>query len=424
MTATERFLRYITYDTQSDEDSKARPSTEKQLVLARLLVGELNALGLENAHLDPHGAVYAHLPAAPGREKDPVLALISHMDTAPSAPGANIKAKKVLCTGEDIVLNEEKGIVMEVSVFPDLKENTGKELIVTDGTTLLGADDKAGVAEIMAALEYLTAHPELPHGRVAVCFTPDEEIGQGASYVDLDKLGADVGFTVDGGPLGSLEYENFNAASAEIIVHGVNIHPGEGKNKMKNASLIAARFIAMVPPAESPAHTEGYEGFYHLCGMEGDETTAKLSWIIRDHDKGKFEARKQTIRRIADYLNDVYGAGTIDAEIKDSYYNMLEKLADHEFLIYRARAAFQSVCGWVSEAPIRGGTDGAQLSWRGLPCPNLSTGGYHFHGVFEYIPTESLEKMTQVLTALVTMPWEEDLPACQDYPLKSSASRG
>ena len=408
MTATERFLRYITYDTQSDESSDARPSTEKQRLLGQVLADELASLGLENARLDPDGAVYAHLPATAGREKDPVLALIAHMDTSPSAPGAGVKARRVACTGEDIVLNEEKGIVMEVSVFPDLKENAGRELIVTDGTTLLGADDKAGVAEIMAAVERLAADPGLPHGRIAVCFTPDEEIGRGAGYVDLDKLGADFGYTVDGGPLGSLEYENFNAASAEITVHGVNIHPGEGKNKMKNASLIAAQFIAMVHPAESPAHAEGYEGFYHLCGMKGDETEARLSWIIRDHDREKFEARKETVARIAAYLNETCGAGTVEAEIRDSYYNMREKVAPYPELIERAKAAFRSVPGVeVTEVPIRGGTDGAQLSWRGLPCPNLSTGGYHFHGVFEYIPVESLEKMTRVLTALAAMPWGE-----------------
>jgi len=408
MTATERFLRYVTFDTQSDEDSETRPSTAKQRLLGQVLADELAALGLENAHLDPEGAVYAHLPATPGRESDPVIALISHMDTAPAAPGANVKARRVMCTGADIVLNQEKGIVMETSVFPDLREKIGEELIVTDGTTLLGADDKAGVAEIMAAVEHLTAHPQLPHGRVAVCFTPDEEIGQGASYVDLDKLGAEFGYTVDGGPLGSLEYENFNAASAEIIVHGVNIHPGEGKNKMKNAALIAARFIAMVPPAESPAHTEGYEGFYHLCEMGGDENEARLSWIIRDHDREKFQARKKRIEAIAAYLNGEYGAGTVETEIKDSYYNMREKVADYPEVIARARNAYLSVPGvTVSEVPIRGGTDGAQLSWRGLPCPNLSTGGYHFHGVYEYIPTRSLEAMTQVLVRLLTMTQEE-----------------
>ena len=408
MSAIERFLRYITYDTQSDENAASRPSTAGQLSLGQDLADELAALGLENAHMDPEGAVYAHLPATPGRESDPVMALISHMDTAPSAPGANIKARRVMCTGEDIVLNEEKGLVMEVSVFPDLREHIGEELIVTDGTTLLGADDKAGVAEIMAAVEYLVTHPDLPHGRVAICFTPDEEIGLGAGYVDLEKLGADYGYTVDGGPLGSLEYENFNAASAEITVHGVNIHPGEGKNKMKNASLIAARFIDMVPPAESPAHTEGYEGFYHLCGMKGDETEARLTWIIRDHDRVKFEARKETMERIVSYLNGQYGPGTVTAEIRDSYYNMLEKVAEYPAVITRARNAYWAVPGvGVNEVPIRGGTDGAQLSWRGLPCPNLCTGGYHFHGVFEYIPTQSLETMTQVLIKLMTMPPEE-----------------
>ena len=406
MTATERFLRYITYDTRSDEASDTRPSTDKQRLLGQVLAEELAALGLENAHLDPDGAVYAHLPATTGREGDPVIALIAHMDTSPSASGANVRARRVLCTGEDLVLNAEKGIVMEAAVFPDLQENAGEELIVTDGTTLLGADDKAGVAEIMAAAEHLVRHPDLPHGRAAICFTPDEEIGRGASYVDLDKLGADFGYTVDGGPLGSLEYENFNAASAEITVRGVNIHPGEGKNKMKNAALIAARFISLVPPAESPAHTEGYEGFYHLCEMRGDENEARLSWIIRDHSREKFEARKARMEAIAAYLNGAYGPGTVTAEIKDSYYNMLEKVADHPDVIHRARAAYRSVPGvTVKEVPIRGGTDGAQLSWRGLPCPNLSTGGYHFHGVFEYIPTRSLEAMTRVLVSLLTLPW-------------------
>lgn len=407
MTATERFLRYIAFDTQSDETSSTRPSTAKQLRLGQTLADELASLGLENAHLDTDGAVYAFLPATAGREDEPTLALLAHMDTAPSAPGAGVSARRVQCTGEDLVLNEEKGIVMETSVFPDLKENVGKELIVTDGTTLLGADDKAGLAEIVTAMEELTTRSDLTHGRIAICFTPDEEIGRGASYVDLDKLGADFGFTVDGGPLGCLEYENFNAATAEITIRGRNIHPGEGKNKMKNASLIAAQFIAMVPPAESPAHTEGYEGFYHLCSMAGDETEAKLSWILRDHDRSKFEARKECIRGIAAYLNQLYGDDTVTAELTDSYYNMKEKLLPYPALLRRASEAFRAADVQPWESPIRGGTDGAQLSWRGLPCPNLSTGGYHFHGVYEYIPTESLEKMTDVLVALSSMPWEE-----------------
>ena len=273
---------------------------------------------------------------------------------------------------------------------------------MTDGTTLLGADDKAGVAEIFSAVADLLEHPELSHGRVAVCITPDEEVGRGADYIDLDLLGADFAYTVDGGPLGTLEYENFNAASAEVVIHGVNIHPGDAKNKMKNACLMAAELIAMVPPAESPAHTEGYEGFYHLCGMEGDESEAKLSWILRDHDWDSFEARKQTMQRIGDYLNGKYGPMSVEVRLTDSYYNMKEKILPHPELLDWARAAFRQAGVEPVDVPIRGGTDGARLSFLGLPCPNLSTGGYHFHGVYEYIPVESLEKMTETLVNLVT----------------------
>ena len=273
---------------------------------------------------------------------------------------------------------------------------------MTDGTTLLGADDKAGVAEIFSAVAYLAEHPELSHGRVAVCITPDEEVGRGADYIDLDLLGADFAYTVDGGPLGTLEYENFNAASAEVVIHGVNIHPGDAKNKMKNACLMAAELIAMVPPAESPAHTEGYEGFYHLCGMEGDESEAKLSWILRDHDWASFEARKQTMQRIGDYLNGKYGPMSVEVRLTDSYYNMKEKILPHPELLDWARAAFRQAGVEPVDVPIRGGTDGARLSFLGLPCPKLSTGGYHFHGVYEYIPVESLEKMTETLVNLVT----------------------
>ena len=290
MTTQERFLHYITYDTQSDEDSALTPSTPKQKRLGARLAQELQEMGLEHAHLAENGAVYGWLPATAGKEDLPVLALIAHMDTAPRVPGENVKAKIVRYEGGDLVLNAELGIVMTPANFPDLNDQVGKELIVTDGTMLLGADDKAGVAEIFSAVAYLAEHPELSHGRVAVCITPDEEVGRGADYIDLDLLGADFAYTVDGGPLGTLEYENFNAASAEVVIHGVNIHPGDAKNKMKNACLMAAELIAMVPPAESPAHTEGYEGFYHLCGMEGDESEAKLSWILRDHDWDSFDA--------------------------------------------------------------------------------------------------------------------------------------
>lgn len=402
MTATERFLKYITFDTESDESSQTVPSTEKQKVLGAYLAKELEEMGLEGAHMDQYGYVYGWLPASKGREDDPVVALIAHMDTAPRVSGKDVKARVVEYAGGDIVLNQEKGIVMKAAEFPDLADQVGKHLIVTDGTTLLGADDKAGVAEIFAAVDHLIQHPELPHSRVAVCITPDEEVGQGADYADLEKLGADYGYTVDGGPLGSLEYENFNAAGADVIIHGVNIHPGDAKNKMKNACLIAAELIAMVPPAEAPAHTEGYEGFYHLCTMSGDESQAKLEWIIRDHDREKFETRKAVMANIGAYLNGKYGAGTVEMDIQDTYRNMKEMVLPHPEILDRARAAFRAAGIEPVDVAIRGGTDGAKLSFLGLPCPNLSTGGYHFHGVHEYIPQESLESMAEVLIHLLT----------------------
>ncbi len=402
MTALERFLRYVTFDTQSDETSAATPSTEKQRVLGVHLARELEELGLEGAHLAENGAVYGWLPATPGREGVPVLALISHMDTAPRVPGDHVKARVVSYEGGELVLNREKGIVMSPADFPDLLPQVGKDLVVTDGTTLLGADDKAGVAEIFTAVEYLIAHPEIPHGRVAVCITPDEEVGRGADYVDLETLGAQFAYTVDGGPLGTLEYENFNAAGGEVLIHGVNIHPGDAKDKMKNAGLIAAEFISMVPPAEAPAHTAGYEGFYHLCTMVGDESQARLEWIIRDHDWEKFQARKETMARIGAYLEAKYGPGTVEVRLTDSYYNMKEKILPHPQVLEWARAAYRKAGVEPRDVPIRGGTDGARLSYLGLPCPNLSTGGYHFHGVYEYIPVASLEKMTEILVHLLS----------------------
>ncbi|MBQ9852850.1 MAG: peptidase T [Ruminiclostridium sp.] len=401
MTATERFLKYITFDTQSDEGSTTVPTTPKQKVLGACLAQELADLGLENPHMDDLGYVYGWLPATTDREKDPVVALIAHMDTAPRVSGENVNARIVHYTGGDLVLNAEKGIVMTQKEFPDLTANIGKHLIVTDGTTLLGADDKAGVAEILSAVAWLQDHPEVPHGRVAVCITPDEEVGRGADHVDLEKLGAAYGYTVDGGPIGFLEYENFNAASADITIHGVNIHPGAAKNKMKNACLMAAQFIGMVPAAESPAHTEGYEGFYHLCTMEGDESLARLEWILRDHDSEKLEEKKARMEAIGAYLNGLYGSGTVEVEIQDSYRNMKEMVLPHPEILDRARAAFRKAGIEPVDVAIRGGTDGAKLSFLGLPCPNLSTGGYHFHGVYEYIPQESLEKMTEVLVNLL-----------------------
>ena len=401
MNAVNRFLKYVSYDTQSDEHSDATPSTEKQKVLGAALTEELNQLGLYNAHMDEYGYVYAWLPASAGCEGVPCVGLVAHMDTAPAASGANVKPRIVRYEGGDLVLNEEKNIVMKAADFESLAKYVGQELIVTDGTTLLGADDKAGVAEIMSALDYLIAHPEIPHGRIAVCFTPDEEVGSGADHFDVPGFGAAVAYTVDGGELGELEYENFNAASAEVVIHGINIHPGSAKNKMKNALLIGLELANMLPPAETPAHTEGYEGFYHLCEVHGDETETTMSYIIRDHDMTSFLARKACMGRVSDYLNAKYGAGTVELTLKDSYYNMREKIEPHMYLIHRARSAMAAAGITAMEVPIRGGTDGARLSFMGLPCPNLCTGGHNAHSVHEFIPVEALEKMTQVLVNLV-----------------------
>ncbi len=401
MKPIERFLHYITYDTQSDEDSALTPSTPKQKRLGARLAQELQEMGLEHAHLAENGAVYAWLPATAGKEDLPVLALIAHMDTAPRVPGENVKAQIVRYEGGDLVLNAERGIVMTPAGFPDLNDQVGKELIVTDGTTLLGADDKAGVAEIFSAVAYLAEHPELAHGRVAVCITPDEEVGRGADSIDLDLLGADFAYTVDGGPLGTLEYENFNAAGASHDPR--RQHPPRLRQEQDEERLSdghgAERHAA--PGGNARPH-RGYEGFYHLCGMEGDESEAKLSWILRDHDWDSFEARKQTMQRIGDYLNGKYGPMSVEVRLTDSYYNMKEKILPHPELLDWARAAFRQAGVEPVDVPIRGGTDGARLSFLGLPCPNLSTGGYHFHGVYEYIPVESLEKMTETLVNLVT----------------------
>ena len=399
MHVSERFLKYVSYDTQSDEDSTSIPTTEKQKILGAELVRELTEIGLHGARMDEYGYVYAWLPATAGCEGIPCLGLIAHMDTSPSAPGANVSPRIVHYTGGDIRLSDS--VVMHAAEVKSLSRYIGQDLIVTDGTTLLGADDKAGVAEIVTAMEYLAAHPEIPHGRIAVGFTPDEEVGSGADHFDVEGFGAAAAYTVDGGELGELEYENFNAAAARVTVRGFNIHPGSAKDKMRNACLIAMEFVSMLPPAETPAHTEGYEGFYHLSHMEGDETEARLSFIIRDHDRQKFESRKERINLIAAYLNEKYGSTTIQVELKDSYYNMLEQIRPHMYLIHRARAAFEKAGVQAIEVPIRGGTDGARLSYMGLPCPNLSTGGANFHGVMEYIPIPSMEKMVDVLIHLV-----------------------
>lgn len=399
MSVLDRFLRYVSYDTQSDPYSDAHPSTAKQKVLGEALAAELAQMGLQNAHMDENGYVYAHLPATPGCEGTPCMGLIAHMDTASGASGANVKPQIVRYEGGDIPLGH--GEVMRAADYDCLHRYIGQDLVVTDGSTLLGADDKAGVAEILEAVEYLVNHPEIPHGPIAVGITPDEEIGEGADLFDLKGFGAAVAYTVDGGELGELEYENFNAAGAKVVVHGFNIHPGSAKNKMKNALLMAMEFNSMLPPAETPAHTEGYEGFYHLQAMSGDETTATLEYIVRDFDAGKFAARKAMMERVAAFLNAKYGKGTVDLQLTDQYYNMKAQIEPHMYLIHRAKAAFARCGVEAQEIPIRGGTDGARLSYEGLPCPNLSTGGANFHGVHEFIPVPALEKMVEVLVALV-----------------------
>lgn len=401
MKPIERFLHYITYDTQSDEDSALTPSTPKQKRLGARLAQELQDLGLEHAHLAENGAVYGWLPATAGKEDLPVLALIAHMDTAPRVPGENVKAQIVRYEGGDLVLNAERGIVMTPAGFPDLNDQVGKELIVTDGTTLLGADDKAGVAEIFSAVAYLAEHPELAHGRVAVCITPDEEVGRGADYIDLDLLGADFAYTVDGGREGEIQYENFNACVADLVVHGFDVHPGEGKDTMVNAALVAMECNAMLPAGETPRDTEGYEGFYHLDRISGGVERAELRYLIRDHSAGGFQARKDTLSHIVKLLNEKYGAGTVELTLRDQYANMAEVVQKHFHLIDRARAAAEQAELLPRVLPIRGGTDGARLSWMGLPCPNLGTGGFAFHGPYEHITVQGMEQVVAMLHNLV-----------------------
>ena len=398
MNVLDRFLKYVSFPTASCEDSETVPSTERQTVLARFIADELSAMGLSDAGVDGCGYVYAVLPATPGMENAEPIGFVSHMDTSPDAPGENIKAKKILYRGGDIDLGER---VMRVSDFPVLSKYEGRELIVTDGSTLLGADDKAGVAEIVGMCEYFVTHPEAAHRTVYICFTPDEEIGRGADHFDYDRFGAKVAYTVDGGELGEIEYENFNAAAAVVKVHGINIHPGSAKNKMKNAALLAAEFINRLPAAETPAHTEGYEGFYHVSDICANETEAVISMIIRDHDREKFEKRKAFVKNLCEYLNGVYGDGTFEAFVSDSYYNMKEKIAPHMELIERAKEAMKQAGAEPLIVPIRGGTDGARLSWEGnVPCPNLSTGGVNFHSVYEFIPADALDTMRDVLVNL------------------------
>ena len=395
----EKFLNYVKIDTQSDENSTACPTTAKQHNLAKLLVKELEAMGADEITYDKeHCYVYATVPATKGCENRPVLGFIAHMDTAPAVTGENVKPRIIEnYDGKDIVLNEEKNIVMKVSDFPELVEYTGKRLIVTDGTTLLGADDKAGVAEIMTMAEQLLLSRDIPHGKIRIGFTPDEEVGAGADHFDVKLFGADYAYTVDGGKLGELEYENFNAAGATVTFHGRSVHPGDAKNKMVNALLLAMEFQNMLPVFENPMYTEKYEGFYHLDLLSGSVEKAQAEYIIRDHDKDKFEQKKETFLRIGAYLNEKYGKDTVQIDMKDSYYNMREIIEQHMQLIENAKAAMEETGVNPIVVPIRGGTDGARLSYMGLPCPNLCTGGHNFHGRFEYICADSMEKIVEIL---------------------------
>ena len=401
MRAYERLLNYVRVHTTSDENSGTHPSAEREFDLARQLVDEMKALGMEDAHVDEHCYVYGTLPATPGCEDQHALGLIAHMDTADDASGENVQPVVwENYNGGDVTL-PATGMVMKPSVFPFLTSMKGETLITSDGTTLLGADDKAGIAEILTAVETIQ-EKGLPHGKLCIAFTPDEEIGEGAELFDIPGFGADFAYTVDGGDAGSIEYENFNAAAVTLTVHGVNIHPGSAKDKMKNAVLMAHQFISLLPEAETPAHTEGYEGFYHVTDVSGNETEVVLHAIIRDHDREKFEARKTFVENAVRYLNGVWGDGSFQLELKDSYYNMKEKLLPHMELIDNACAAMRAVGVEPEIVPIRGGTDGARLSWeRDIPCPNLCTGGANFHGVHEFVPVASMEKMVQVLVELV-----------------------
>ena len=400
MTALDYFERYVRVNTQSDESSTAAPSTHGQMKLARIICRDLQDLGI-GAQVDEYGYVYGTLPATPGFESLPPVGLIAHMDTSDAASGENIRMRIVSYEGGDVVLNEEKGIVLSEKEYPEIAKQAGKHLIVTDGTTLLGADDKAGVSEIMALCAYLTEHPEVMHGTIRIGFTPDEEIGRGADHFDVKRFGAQYAYTVDGGALGELEYENFNAAGARITIRGISMHPGSSKGKMVNAALIACEFAAQMPEEQRPDTTEKYEGFFHLCAMEGDCEEAVLQYIIRDHDAQKFAAKKDFFEKQVDAFSKKYPKAQISVRIRDSYYNMKEVLKDNMQIVERAADAMRACGVEPIVQPIRGGTDGSKLSFMGLPCPNLSTGGYNFHSRFEYIPLEDMIRMTEVLRELV-----------------------
>ena len=398
MDIVERFLNYTKFDTQSAEDADCVPSTKKQLVFAEYLKKELEAEGLDDVEMDDKGYIYATLRANT-KDRVPTIGFISHYDTSPDCSGADIKPQIVHgYDGSDILLSE--GIVSSPKKFPELLQHVGEDLIVTDGHTLLGADDKAGIAEIVQAMVYLLQHPEIKHGKIRVAFNPDEEIGMGAHHFDVERFGCEWAYTMDGGDVGELEFENFNAASAKVTIHGVSVHPGYAKDKMVNANRLAAEFAAMLPADETPETTEGYQGFYHLIGMQTNTELGRLSYIIRDHDRDRFEDRKRFIQRCAEQMNAKYGEGTVDIEVKDQYYNMKEKIDPQMHVIDLVLHAMQSVGVAPKVKPIRGGTDGAQRSFRGPPCPSIFAGGINFHGTYEFVPIQSMEKAMQVIVKI------------------------
>ena len=403
MNLVERFLRYVSFDTQSDENSGVTPSTQKQMVFAQYLKGELEALGLEEVELDEYGYLYATLPANTDKEV-PTIGFIAHMDTSPDMSGAGVTPRIVHdYDGSDIVLCEEDNIVLSPSQFPELLDHKGEDLIVTNGKTLLGADDKAGIAEIVSAIVYLQQHPEIKHGKIRVGFNPDEEIGMGAHKFDVAKFGCQWAYTMDGGEVGELEFENFNAAAAKILVKGRNVHPGYAKNKMVNAIRVANEFMNQLPADETPETTEGYEGFYHVVGIEGSVEEATISYIIRDHDRTKFEARKECMKAWGETINAKYGAGTVTVELKDQYYNMRQQIEPVMHIIDIAFKAMEEAGVTPKVKAIRGGTDGAQLSFKGLPCPNIFAGGLNFHGRYEFVPIQSMEKAMNVVVKIAEL---------------------
>ena len=397
-TVTERFLRYVSFDTQSDDASETCPSTAKQRLLGAALAEEMKEMGIADAHMDENGYVYGTVPGDPAL---PTIGLIAHMDTSPDASGADIRAKIVEYRGGDVCLNEKLGIFLREADYPSLKNHQGKHLIVTDGTTLLGADDKAGVAEILTAAETLIRQGG-SHATLKIGFTPDEEVGRGADRFDIKGFGADYDYTADGGPVGEIEYENFNAAGARVVVQGRNIHPGSAKDKMVNSQLIAMEFHSLLPVQQRPEYTEGYEGFFHLTDMRGEVERSELRYIIRDHDMEKFTRKKAIMASAAEFINRKYGAGTLELTVRDSYFNMKKCIEPCMYVVDRAKKAMKAVGMDPVAVPIRGGTDGARLSYEGLPCPNLCTGGENYHGRFEFVPVEDMELCVKMLVKILT----------------------